>query len=107
MRRLPAGHPARLLAVALAAILAGSSTAGCDAFQEHVCGGGEYPVKQIGSATGRQCVPDDRDPPPGTVRYPAGKVPRTVGDKWDKRWSRTIFDANGNPVAQDPTLPPP
>ncbi|MFI6584488.1 SCO0607 family lipoprotein [Embleya sp. NPDC050493] len=73
-------------------------TAGCST-RERVCGSGEYPVKAVGSSTGRACVPDGRPPDPGWVRYPEGKVPRYLDDKWDRHWSTVVFDADGNVVA--------
>lgn len=67
--------------------------------RERICRSGEYPVKSVGSSTGRSCVPNGREPDPGWVRYPEGKVPRYLDDKWDKHWSTTVFDADGNVVA--------
>jgi hypothetical protein len=85
------GTAAALAVAALATVvLAG----GCS-LKEAVCRGGEYPVKAVGNATGRTCVADDKDPPDGYVRYPAGKVPKYVDDEWDKYWSDKIVDRNG------------
>jgi hypothetical protein len=72
--------------------------AGCST-RERICKSGEYPVKAVGSSTGRTCVPDDREPGPGYVRYPAGRVPEYLDDTWDKHWRNVVFDADGNIVA--------
>ncbi|HEU4422179.1 MAG TPA: hypothetical protein VFR67_06515 [Pilimelia sp.] len=39
------------------------------------------------------------------MKYPAGKVPEYVDDKWDKYWGTVIVDDQGN-VVQGPTSPP-
>ena len=44
------------------------------------------------------CVPEGQEPPAGYVRYPEGKVPEHVGDKWDEYWSTVVVDAKGNVV---------
>lgn len=62
---------------------------------EAVCGGGEYPVQAVGS-TGSACTPKGKEPPAGYVRYPAGKEPKTVGDKWEEYWNTHVIDKNGN-----------
>jgi hypothetical protein len=80
-----------LVAVNLA--LGGCST------REHICSDGQYPVKAVGNKTGRTCVADGKDPPAGYVRYPAGKVPTYVDDKWDKYWRTVVVDENGNVVS--------
>lgn len=78
----------------LAAVLGLSLlTAGCAA--DAVCGSGSYPVKAVGNPTGQDCVPEGEDPPAGYVRYPAGKVPERVGDKWDEYWSKVVVDERG------------
>ncbi|MET7457930.1 hypothetical protein ABZT03_39990 [Streptomyces sp. NPDC005574] len=66
---------------------------GCSA-QDSVCGGGEYPVLSVGG-TGSACVSDGEQPPKGYVRYPKGKVPREVGDKWDTYWGTHTIDEKG------------
>jgi hypothetical protein len=76
-----------------AALLSG----GCS-LQDAICGGGDYPVKLADSATGTTCVPDGQDPPAGYVRYPAGKVPKKVGDKWDVYWQAHQLDRSGEEV---------
>jgi len=81
--------------VAAAGLCAALLVGGCS-LQDAVCRSGEYPVKQIGSTTGAACVPDDEEPPTGYVRYPEGKVPEHVDDKWDKYWRGKALDANGN-----------
>jgi hypothetical protein len=79
------------LAGAAAVLLSGCS------LQEASCAGGEYPVLSVGS-TGSACVPDGEEPPEGYVRYPEGKVPEYVGDKWDTYWSTHTIDEKGNIV---------
>ncbi|MEU5087621.1 hypothetical protein [Streptomyces sp. NPDC021356] len=63
--------------------------------EDAVCGGGEYPVQAVGS-TGSACTPQGKEPPKGYVRYPEGKVPETVGDKWDEYWNTHVIDKNGH-----------
>ncbi|WP_306215583.1 SCO0607 family lipoprotein [Actinoplanes sp. RD1] len=60
-----------------------------------MCGNGEYPVKAVNSTTGGACVPDGEEPPAGYVRYPEGKTPTHVGDKWDTYWDTHTLDENG------------
>jgi hypothetical protein len=82
---------------ALAATLGlGLLTAGC--VDDAICRSDWYPVKQVGSQTGRDCVPEGQEPPAGYVRYPEGKVPKRVGDKWDAYWSTVVVDEQGNVV---------
>jgi hypothetical protein len=88
----------RSTAIVVVTALATAMLAGGCSFQDAICRGGEYPVKAIGNATGGACVPDNQNPPAGYVRYPAGKVPKHVDDKWDKYWSDKIVDKNGNIV---------
>ncbi|MEV0633608.1 hypothetical protein AB0I77_01235 [Streptomyces sp. NPDC050619] len=58
------------------------------------CGGGEYGVLAVGSS-GAACVSNGEEPPEGYVRYPEGKEPETVGDKWDVYWYTHSVDKNG------------
>ena len=69
-------------------------TAGCT-FADAICGSGDYPVKAVGTTTGQDCVPKGQEPPAGFVRYPVGKVPEHVGDKWDEYWSTVVVDDRG------------
>ncbi|MFD3517458.1 SCO0607 family lipoprotein [Streptomyces sp. NPDC058657] len=69
---------------------------GCS-MQDAVCGGGEYPVLNVGS-TGSTCVKDGQEPPEGYTRYPEGKVPRHVDDEWYKYWQTRTVDKNGRIV---------
>ena len=71
-------------------------TAGC--VEDAICGSDDYPVKAVGNTTGQDCVPEGEEPPAGYVRYPAGKVPKHVGDKWDEYWSTVVVDERGNVV---------
>ncbi|MFF1647286.1 SCO0607 family lipoprotein [Streptomyces sp. NPDC058240] len=82
--------------LALASVTVAALTTGCS-LEDAICGGGEYPVMTIGS-TGSACVPDDEDPPKGYVRYPKGKVPEHVDDKWDKYWRTHSVDKDGRIV---------
>ncbi|MFH8518272.1 SCO0607 family lipoprotein [Streptomyces gelaticus] len=79
--------------LALVAATVAILTTGCS-MQDAICGGGEYPVMTIGG-TGSACVPDDEDPPKGYVRYPKGKVPEHVDDKWDMYWRTHSVDRSG------------
>ncbi|MFG3281293.1 SCO0607 family lipoprotein [Streptomyces sp. NPDC048111] len=87
------GRPAALLLGSAAVLLA---LAGCST-QDAICGGGQYPVLNVGSA-GKACVDDDQEPPQGYVRYPKGKVPEHVGDKWDTYWQTHTLDKSGRTV---------
>jgi hypothetical protein len=78
----------------VAALLAGCS------WHEQICRSGEYPAKAVGNTTGRTCVQKGQNPPAGYVRYPSGKEPKYVGDKWDKYWSTVVVDEHGNIVAK-------
>jgi hypothetical protein len=101
MRSAPAsgmliGMRVRLL---LVGVLVAASTAGCS-FADRICGGDEYPVKAVGNTTGAACVPEGEEPPDGYVKYPEGKVPERVGDKWDEYWSKVVVDENGAIVSE-------
>jgi hypothetical protein len=91
MRRTRTGTT---LAAALTATLL---TAGCG--QDAICGSDSYPVKAVGTTTGQDCVPEGQEPPAGYVRYPDGKVPQRVGDKWDEYWSKVVVDDKGAVVS--------
>ncbi|MGC9495922.1 SCO0607 family lipoprotein [Streptomyces sp. WG7] len=84
------------LGLALACVTAAAVLTGCSA-EQAACGGGEYPVMAIGS-TGSACVPDGEEPPEGYTRYPEGKVPEHVGDKWDTYWQTHTVDGEGRVV---------
>jgi hypothetical protein len=84
------------LGLALAAATVALFTGACS-IQDATCGGGEYPVLVVGSA-GSACVPDDEEPPKGYARYPEGKVPEHVGDKWDTYWMTRTIDENGKTI---------
>ncbi|ANS65803.1 lipoprotein [Streptomyces lincolnensis] len=45
--------------------------------------------------TGSACVSDDEKPPKGYTRYPEGKEPEHVDDKWDVYWRTHTVDENG------------
>ncbi|MFI0938564.1 SCO0607 family lipoprotein [Streptomyces sp. NPDC021020] len=91
-----AGGPVRTLALLLAGSAVAALTAACSVdLRDAICGSDEYPVAAVGSAGGGSCVPDKEQPPKGSVRYPEGKVPQHVDDKWDKYWQDHALDANG------------
>ncbi|CAL9391615.1 hypothetical protein SUDANB145_01277 [Streptomyces sp. enrichment culture] len=94
--RRPAGR-SRLLLAALVGGAAVVALTGCSGFQDDICGGGEYPVLFVGS-TGSACVPDGEEPPKGYARYPEGKVPQQVDDKWDVYWRTHTLDENGTVI---------
>ncbi|MFK0211861.1 SCO0607 family lipoprotein [Streptomyces sp. NPDC090298] len=98
-RQTPRPHRPRraLTGIAVTGLTAALLLTGC-ASQERVCGSGHYPVKAVGNADGQDCVADGQDPAEGWVRYPAGQVPRYVGDEWDRHWSTVVVDAEGRPV---------
>ncbi|MFG2432998.1 SCO0607 family lipoprotein [Streptomyces sp. NPDC048590] len=89
----------RLILLSLASGAAALALTGCGGFEyrEAVCGGGEYPVMSVGG-TGSACVQDDEEPPAGYVRYPKGKVPQQVDDKWDVYWDTHTLDREGHIV---------
>lgn len=91
------GHRLPLIVMALAAAATALAATGCSA-QDRVCGSGEYPVKAVGNTTGRACESDGKAPPKGYVRYPKGKVPEHVGDKWDSYWAKVVVDGDGHVV---------
>ncbi|MGW7079881.1 SCO0607 family lipoprotein [Streptomyces sp. NPDC054871] len=77
-----------------AVIVALTGCAGLE-YQEDICNSGEYPVMTVGD-TGSACVSDGKEPPAGFVRYPEGKVPQEVDDKWDVYWRTHSLDKDGN-----------
>ncbi|MEU5655201.1 hypothetical protein ABZ802_06250 [Streptomyces sp. NPDC047737] len=85
----------RLLAalVGAAAVVTLTGCAGVE-YREAICSDGEYPVLSVGG-TGSACVPDDEEPPAGFARYPEGKVPQHVDDKWDVYWDTHTLDEDG------------
>ncbi|MGW6924007.1 SCO0607 family lipoprotein [Streptomyces sp. NPDC054950] len=89
---------------AMAAAMAVATLTGCSfQIEEASCGGGEYPVLAVNSGGG-DCVPDGEEPAEGWARYPQGKVPEKVGDKWDVYWSTHTLDENGE-IIELPELP--
>lgn len=85
-----------LLGLALAGAVVAGLTTGCS-MADATCGGEEYPVLAVGSS-GSACVPKGEEPPKGYARYPEGKVPEHVGDKWDEYWSTRTVDKGGRIV---------
>lgn len=86
---------ATLIGAAAVAVLAGCS--GASPLADAVCGDGEYPVMTVGS-TGSACVRNGEKPPKGYTRYPEGKVPQKVDDKWDVYWRTHTVDEKGDIV---------
>jgi hypothetical protein len=75
-------------------------TGGCS-YVENICSDGEYPAIAVGAQGGSACFPDDQEPGTPYVRYPEGKVPKHVDDKWDVYWRNHGIDAKGNIVSTD------
>ncbi|MGW0876307.1 SCO0607 family lipoprotein [Streptomyces sp. NPDC002740] len=95
MTRSRVGVGRALAGAAVAAAVAVATLTGCSLqIEEASCGGGEYPVLAVNSG-GSDCVPDDEEPAQGWARYPQGKVPEKVGDKWDTYWSTRTLDEKG------------
>jgi hypothetical protein len=81
------------LAIGMTAVLA----SGCSlSFADRICDDGEYTVMAAANPAVGACVPNGEEPPGGYVRYPAGKVPQHVDDKWDLYWSHVTPDMSGN-----------
>ncbi|MFD9292532.1 SCO0607 family lipoprotein [Streptomyces sp. NPDC060030] len=80
-------------------MVAVTALAGCAGveYREDMCSDGEYPVLSVGG-TGSACVPDAEEPPSGFTRYPEGKVPQQVDDKWDVYWDTHTLDEDGTVV---------
>ncbi|MEU9993881.1 hypothetical protein [Streptomyces sp. NPDC050848] len=78
---------------AVTAVAAAWALTGC-AYEEDICSSGEYPVMTVGD-TGSACVRNEEQPPKGFVRYPEGKVPLKVDDKWDVYWRTHTLDKDG------------
>jgi hypothetical protein len=88
----------RMVAVLAAVGVTGILSAGGCGYRESICSSGEYPVAAVRSTTGRACAPDGQAPPAGYVRFPAGKVPQHVDDKWDRYWDEHMLDEKGHEV---------
>lgn len=88
-----------ILGAALAGAAAAVLLTGCAGleYREAVCSDGEYPALQV-NGTGSDCVPDDQEPAKGYTRYPEGKVPKEVDDKWDVYWRTHTLDKDGDIV---------
>ncbi|NJQ01782.1 hypothetical protein HCK00_14885 [Streptomyces sp. PLAI1-29] len=80
--------------LALAGVAAAMTLSACSV-RDAICSDGEYPVHSIGG-TGRACVSEDEEPPKEYVRYPEGKTPKMVDDKWDIYWRTHTLDKDGN-----------
>jgi hypothetical protein len=81
-----------------------ASLTGCSLLEleDDLCLSDHYPVLAVNNS-GSDCVPDGEQPPPGYARYPEGKVPREVDDKWDIYWRTHTLDEHGDivPSPQD------
>ncbi|MCB5168427.1 hypothetical protein LG634_26840 [Streptomyces bambusae] len=94
--------PRRTALRAATFVLAGAAAVlaltGCNLdFQEDVCNTGEYPVLAVGGS-GSACMPNGEEPAQGYARYPEGKVPRQLDDKWDVYWRTHTLDKDGNVI---------
>ncbi|MFJ9892653.1 SCO0607 family lipoprotein [Streptomyces sp. NPDC091280] len=85
-------------AVLTAALISGAGLLSACSFTtaDAMCSSGEYPVLAVDSTTGGACVKDGDNPPSGYARYPKGKTPQHVDDKWDTYWRTHTIDAQGN-----------
>ncbi|GGZ99898.1 SCO0607 family lipoprotein [Streptomyces subrutilus] len=86
---------ATLVSAAAAGVLTGC--AGFE-YREDICSRGEYPALTVGG-TGGACFSDKEEPPAGYARYPAGKVPKQVDDKWDVYWNTHTLDKEGKIIS--------
>lgn len=101
-RAATAIRPARVRTAAAAALVSAAAAValtGCSGFEyvEDICSSGEYPVLSVGGPGG-SCVADKEEPPAGSMRYPEGKVPKQVDDKWDVYWDTRTLDKDGNVI---------
>ncbi|WP_427920770.1 SCO0607 family lipoprotein [Streptomyces sp. cg40] len=81
--------------ISTAGLLSACSFSTADA----MCSSGEYPVLVPGSTMRGACVTNGDAPPSGYVRYPKGKVPQHVDDKWDTYWQTHTVDTKGHITA--------
>jgi hypothetical protein len=100
------------IVLALVGVSGVVAVSGCSGFSitEKYCGGGEYPAIAVGPLGGNACFPDGQEPDRGYRRYPEGKVPETVGDKWDIFWRTHGVDEKGTiiplvPATEQPSRP--
>lgn len=86
----------RVVAAVLMSATAVGMLTGCAGFEykEDICSHGEYPALAVGG-TGRACFSDKEELSAGYARYPAGKVPKQVDDKWDLYWNTHTLDKDG------------
>ncbi|MEU2231689.1 SCO0607 family lipoprotein [Streptomyces vietnamensis] len=97
----------RIATAALAGSAAVVTLTGCAGieYQEGICNSGGHPAMPVGG-TGSACVSDGQEPPAGFVRYPEGKVPQQVGDKWDVHRDTHADDKDGDIIdAPDASCP--
>jgi hypothetical protein len=83
----------------VAAIATALLSTGCGLHvADHMCEPSEYPATAVGSYAANICVSKGKEPPAGYVRFPKGKVPQYVDDKWDKYWHHHALDKNGRVI---------
>ncbi|ROR90998.1 hypothetical protein EDD33_1856 [Nocardioides aurantiacus] len=75
---------------ALSVVIGVPALAGCLFGPERMCSQGQYPVYALDNPTGAYCETNGQPPQPGFASYPPKRVPKVVGDQYD-RW----------PLAQD------
>jgi hypothetical protein len=83
-------------ALAIPGMIAILLTGGCTS--DGICGSTQYPVTQVRGGGGGDCVDKGKEPPAGYTRYPEGKVPQQVDDKWDKYWMEHSLDEKGREI---------
>jgi hypothetical protein len=88
----------RVTAALGAVVLAGAGLLAAGCGPDAICRSGEYPVIQVGG-TGRACVADGERPPSGFTRFPSGREPKHVDDKWDTYWRTHTVNSSGATVA--------
>ncbi|GGN08515.1 SCO0607 family lipoprotein [Streptomyces fuscichromogenes] len=90
-------HTRAAVLASVLAVAAGLLSACSFSMADAICGSGEYPVMTVGG-TGGACVKNGEAAPKGTTRYPEGKVPQHVGDKWDTYWESHTVNEHGKTV---------
>jgi len=81
--------------LAVTAVAASLMTGACS-FEESICSSGNYAT--LSPEGGSACVKDGEEPPAGWFRYPAGKQPQHVDDKWDIYWRDHRIDKTGKEI---------
>ncbi|MFF8594553.1 SCO0607 family lipoprotein [Streptomyces sp. NPDC015220] len=94
---MPQHQRTPLLLLVLVSAVAALPLTGCAGRQERVCSPGRDPVLAVNDS-GSDCIPSDEEPAPGWARYPQGKVPVHLDDKWDRYWADKTLDQHGRVV---------